>query len=228
MEPDILYLDNHLIVLNKPPGMLTQADRTGDPDLLNWVKQYLKEKFRKPGDVFVGMVQRLDRPVSGIVLFARTSKAAARLTAQFKEGIPRKKYLAVVEGHLTGGQTLQDYLVKENQRVRVVPADYPGAKYAELHWRSLAHQAGLTLLEVELKTGRPHQIRVQLAHRGTPIVGDFRYGATRELDGRNLALHCYFLEVLHPVGKEPLHWVVAPPATWGTLFRKEIEQLLRS
>ena len=215
---DVLYLDNHLLVVSKPPGVLTQADRTGDPDLLSAGKAYLKERFDKPGNVFLGLVHRLDRPASGVMVFARTSKAASRLSRAFRERTPEKRYLALVEGHCTGAGTLLDVLVKEDRHVRVVEAGHPKGQRAELRWRALEQRGGLSLLDVELKTGRPHQVRVQLAHLGFPILGDLRYGARRKLDGRNLALHCYRLALDHPTRKERMAWEAPPPATWEAAF----------
>lgn len=223
---DVCYLDNHLLVVNKPAGMLSQADRTGDTDLLTHAKAFLKERFDKPGNVFVGLVHRLDRPASGLMVLARTSKAAARLTEQFRQRTPDKRYLALVEGRHDGAGHCVDYLVKEDQQVRVVEASHPKAKRAELTWRALASRDGRTLVSVRLQTGRPHQIRVQLSHRGMPLVGDLRYGAKQEFDGRNLALHCYHLAVDHPTRRERMTWQQAPSATWDGWFEQEIAELL--
>ena len=226
MNLDVRYLDNHLLVVNKPPGLLTQADATGDPDLLTIGKAFLKERFDKPGNVFLGLVHRLDRPASGLLVLARTSKAASRLSDQFRRRTPEKGYLALVEGHRTGSGTCIDYLVKEQRHVRVVAADYPKAQRAELTWEALATQGDLTLVAIRLKTGRAHQIRVQMAHGGTPLLGDFRYGARRELDGRNLALHCYRLGVTHPTQREQMAWQAAPPNSWGNAFADAVDRLL--
>lgn len=223
---DILYLDNHLLVVCKPAGLLAQADATGDPDLLSLGKDYLKAHFHKPGNVYLGLVHRLDRPASGVMVFARTSKAAARLSEQFRARTPEKRYLAMVEGTCTGSGERVDYLAKTDQQVRIVSPSHPQAQRAELAWRGVAARGGRSLVEVELRTGRPHQVRLQLATMGFPIVGDFRYGATRELDGRNLALHCYRLAIDHPTRQERMTWMAPPPASWGDLFRPEIERLL--
>ena len=228
MELDVLYLDNHLFVVNKPPGVLVQADRSGDPDLLSAGKAWLKEHFDKPGNVFLGLVHRLDRPVSGVMVFGRTSKSAARLSDQFRRRIPVKQYLTIVEGELQGEGELVDYLLKEGQQVRVVSPEVPGAKRAALHFEAIASRGGHSLVRVRLETGRPHQIRVQLANLGSPIMGDFRYGAAGELDGRNLALHSFSLGVEHPTRREWMSWRAEPPATWGSTFRDPIRRLLDS
>jgi RluA family pseudouridine synthase len=226
MPLDILYLDNHLFVVNKAAGVLVQGDETGDATLLDAGKAYLKERFDKPGKVFLGLVHRLDRPASGVMVLARTSKAAARLTGQFKRRTPDKRYLAIVEGTCEGAGLCEDFLVKENREVRVVEPDYPQAKRAALQWRSLASRDGLSLVAIQLKTGRSHQIRVQMAHRGWPLLGDFRYDARRELDGRNLALHCYRLTIEHPTRRERMNWQATPPATWNGFFDAEIAQVM--
>ncbi len=223
---DPLYLDNHLLVVVKPPGLLSQADRTGDDDLLSRGKHYLKERFDKPGDVFLGLVHRLDRPASGVMVLARTSKAAGRLSRAFRERRVEKRYLALVEGRLTGEGERVDHLLKENERVRIVDAGHPKAKRAVLRWKVLGVEDGLSLVEVGLLTGRPHQVRVQMAALDTPLLGDLRYGAARELDGRNLALHAYRLAFEHPVRREPMDFRAPPPATWEGRFAPQIERLM--
>ena len=223
-----LYLDNHLLVVVKPAGLLAQADRTGDEDLLSLGKAFLKARFDRPGAVFLGLVHRLDRPVSGVMVLARTSKAAARLTQAFKEREVEKRYLAVVEGRLVGEGERTDWLLKAKGHVRTVEAGTPGAKQAVMRWKTLAVDDGRSLVEVELLTGRAHQVRVQLAALGTPILGDLRYGALAELDGRNLALHAYRLAFEHPVLRVPLAFAVPPPPTWRGLFGAQIARLLEA
>jgi len=220
---DPLHLDNHLLVVNKPAGLLVQGDVTGDVDLLTIGKAFLKERFDKPGAVFLGLVHRLDRPVSGVVALARTSKAAARLSEQFRERTPTKRYLALVEGRLTGEGTREDHLAKLDRTVRVVKPTHPEAKRAVLRWRGLATDrtrrgGDLSLVEVDLVTGRAHQIRVQLAAMGHPILGDLRYGATREFDGKNLALHAHQLTLEHPTRREAMTFTAPPPPPWRGSF----------
>jgi 23S rRNA pseudouridine1911/1915/1917 synthase len=227
MMPDVLFCDNHLLVAVKPAGLPAQQDQTGDQDLLCLLKTYIKQRFDKPGDAYLGLVHRLDRPVSGVMVFARTSKAAGRLSEQFRTSTPLKKYIAIVQGSVQGQGVCTDYLLKENEKVRIVGPKHPKALYAELSWQARAESGGLSLLDIELKTGRPHQIRVQLASRGLTIVGDFRYGSRREFDGRNLALHCYLLGLEHPVLKTPMRWTAPPPEIWRGFFDTDIEALLK-
>lgn len=230
-RPDlhILYMDNHLLALNKPPGMLVQQDETNDPDLLRLGKRYLKETFSKKGQAFLGLVHRLDRPASGVVVLARTSKAASRLSDQFRQRTPAKEYLVLVEGVCQGSGTLRHTLaISARSGVRIAPAGDASGKEARLQWRSLGVQDNLSLLSVQLDTGRKHQIRVQFSAEGYPVLGDFRYGAVRELDGRNLALHAFRLTVAHPVTHERMTFCAAPPPAWGTLFAREIAQALGS
>lgn len=220
---EILHLDNHLMVVNKPPGLLVQADRTGDTDLITLAKAYLKERFSKPGNVFVGLVHRLDRPASGVMVLARTSKAAARLSDQFRRHLPEKDYLAIVAGTLRGAGVSEVHLRPGRGRVEVTDATAEGARAASLQWRAIAEEDRLTLVAVRLKTGRKHQIRAQMAYMGHPILGDILYGARRELDGRNLALHAFSLGFTHPTRKEWVRWTAAPPANWGRRFDQAIK-----
>ncbi len=222
MSLDVLHLDNHLLAVNKPAGLLVQGDHTGDTDLLTLGKAFLKREFDKPGNVFLGLVHRLDRPVSGVVVLARTSKAASRLSAQFRTRTPDKRYLALVEGRLTGEGERVDHLAKTDRAVRVVRPTHPKAKRAALRWRALGtdrtKSGDLSLVAVELLTGRAHQIRAQLAAMGYPILGDLRYGAQRRFDGRNLALHAAALTVEHPTRREPVTFSAPPPKTWHGYF----------
>jgi len=223
-----LYLDNHLLVVDKPAGLLAQADRTGDPDLVSLAKAYLKERFDKPGNVFVGLVHRLDRPTSGVVVLARTSKAAGRLSDQFRSRDTEKRYLAVVAGQLADAGEAVDGIDKgEGGSVAVVPEGTPGSQRAALRWRTLARDGRQSLVEVELLTGRKHQIRAQLAARGAPVLGDFRYGnQTPFADGHGIALHAYRLTLQHPTRREPMTFSAPPPASWTGLFEDAVAEAL--
>lgn len=220
----VLHVDNHLLVVDKPAGMLAQGDATGDADLVTLAKAYLKRQFERPGDVFVGLVHRLDRPVSGVVVLARTSKAAARLSAQFAGRGVEKRYLAVVEGRLEGGGERVDWLVKgERGTVHRVPEGTTGARRAALRWESLAVEGRRTLVGVDLLTGRAHQIRVQLAGLATPVVGDLRYGAKAPLgDGRGIALHATRLAFAHPTARERVVFASRPP--WRGLLDEAVRR----
>lgn len=210
----VLYEDNQIIVVVKPQNMPTQADSSGDADLLSEVKKYVKEKYDKPGEAYIGLVHRLDRPTGGVMVFARTSKAAARLQEQMKTGLFEKKYLAVTVGVPRDRQArLSQYLVKDEQNnmVRVVPAAVEGAKRAELEYRVLESADKVALVDIKLITGRSHQARVQLQSIGTPIFGDARYGGDTLAKGHNLALWAYELRFYHPVSKNPFVFKVFPP-----------------
>jgi RluA family pseudouridine synthase len=226
MTPTVLYLDNHLLVVAKPAGMLVQGDATGDTDLLTWGKAYLKRRFDKPGAVFLGLVHRLDRPTSGVVALARTSKAASRLAAQFRAREPDKRYLALVEGRLDGAGEAEDWLAKDHRRTRVVAPEHPAAKHARLRWQALETDGQHSLVAVKLLTGRAHQIRVQLAALGHPLVGDFRYGTTTAFDGRNLALHAAALRVEHPTLRRPVAFRAPPPPAWNAHFPAAVRRYL--
>lgn len=220
MQLRILYEDNHVLGIDKPAGLLSQEDRTGDPTVGALGKAYLREAYSKPGNVFLAPVHRLDRPASGAMVLARTSKAARRLSAAFRARQVEKRYLALATGVLEGTGTWEDYLVKESRHVRVVNPGYPAAKHALLRWKACGFEHGTSLLDISMHTGRSHQIRAQLAHRGLPLLGDMRYGAKRLFDGRNLALHCYYLSAPHPVREQPLTLVAPLPACWIPLLGK--------
>jgi len=202
--PDILYEDNHVLVAVKPPNMLSQADRTGDTDMLTECREYIRRVYRKPGNVYLGLVQRLDRPVGGLMVFARTSKAASRLSAQLAEHNMGREYLCVVTGEVKDRFTLTDYLIKDpiKNRVVVCEADVRGAKIAILHGRCIARREGTALCGIRLETGRSHQIRVQMSNIGAPLWGDNRYG--RGIPGQQIALWGYKLSFEHPITREKL------------------------
>jgi 23S rRNA pseudouridine1911/1915/1917 synthase len=217
---DILYEDNHCLAIAKPSGSVS-AHFTGREETLDrLVKAYLKERYHKPGNVFLGVVHRLDRPVSGVLLFARTSKAAARLTQQFREGTVEKVYWAVVQG-IIGRQagSLESWLLKDKSagRVEVVEPHTRGARLALLHYHRRATHDDTTWLEARPQTGRTHQIRVQLAHYDHPVYGDARYGSIHTF-GRAIALHARSLTFLHPVRHEPITLVADLPRMWRGRF----------
>ena len=214
--PDIIFEDNHIIVVIKPQNMPTQADESGDADLLNAIKAYIKTSAGKPGEAFCGLVHRLDRVTGGVMVFAKTSKAAARLSKQLQEGKFEKKYLAVVVGEPKHrGGALVDYLLKNPKTnvVDVVPFATKGAKRAELTYRLLKSHAKVSLVEINLITGRSHQARVQMARIGCPIFGDAKYGGDTLAKGWNLALWAYELKFVHPTTQEIMKFVVNPPET---------------
>ena len=214
MNIRVLYEDNHLLVVEKPANVPVQADASGDEDLLTACKGYIKKKYAKPGEVYLGLVHRLDRPVGGVMVFARTSKAAARLTEQFSARRTEKRYAAVVEGSAPGEGRLADFLLKNESTntTSVVKEGTPGAKLARLSYRTLARANGLSLLDVDLQTGRPHQIRVQLSHSGLPIRGDQRYNPDAKV-GDQIRLWAYALTIAHPTLKEPMTFYALPPFT---------------
>lgn len=216
----ILYEDNHLIAVNKAPGEIVQGDKTGDKPLSDTLKEYIKLKYNKPGEVFLGVPHRLDRPTSGVVLFARTSKALVRLNEMFKNhDAMRKTYWAIVQGAPKQPEArLENYLVRNEQQNKSYIAK-PGAKDAKLAvltYRTLAKGDHYSLLEVELLTGRHHQIRCQLAAIGCPIKGDLKYGAKRSNPDGSISLHARQITFVHPVRKEQL--TITAPVPDGSLF----------
>lgn len=213
-EPIILYEDNHIIVAVKPQNVPTQADSSGDPDFLGMLKEYVKVKYNKPGNAFIGMVHRLDRPTGGVMVFARNSKSAERLCRQMEAGEFDKRYLAVTVGTpLDRRRKLVNWLVKDEKEniVRVVPAKVEGAKNAELDYRVLECNDQLALLDVNLYTGRSHQIRAQLSNIGNPVFGDAKYGGDTLKKGYNLSLWAYQLSFVHPTTKNTMVFKVFPP-----------------
>ena len=218
-SPRVLYEDNHLLVLEKPACMPCVPDASEDESLLDWGKCYIKEAYDKPGAVFLGVVHRLDRPVSGVVLFARTSKAADRLTAQFRERSVEKTYLGVTAGGaLAESGLLEQWLRKDTEvnRVHVATEGEEGVRNAVTEWRALERRGDLTLLELKPKTGRPHQLRVACKSLGAPLAGDLKYGAREPLPDKSIALHAARLAFDHPTREERLVLSASPPdvAVW--------------
>lgn len=215
----VLHLDNHLLALYKPAGLLVQGDETGDPCLLELARDWLKARYAKPGKVFLGMVHRLDRPVAGVLLFARTSKAAARLSDQFRMGAVDKRYLAIVEGRMRfdGGRLVHRLERGDNRSTRILEASRTGGQEARLSYRVLDRTESQSLVEVSLETGRRHQIRVQLAHVGHPVVGDVRYGASAPLPSAQIALLARELTILHPTLKTTISFRSPLPMGWPWL-----------
>ena len=220
----ILYEDNHLLVIDKPAGLPTMGAAHGRPTAVEAARRYIKRKYDKPGNVYIGVVSRLDAPATGVLLLARTSKAAARLNEQFKSGTVEKTYWALVTGspQFPLGE-LSDYLLKDEraERMRVVADDQHGAKRAVLRYRQLsAALHGVSLLEIQLLTGRKHQIRVQLASRGFPILGDSKYGSTDSFPV-GIALHARRLVVEHPTKRSRLEFISPLPVHWRRWVTEE-------
>ncbi len=213
MELKVIYEDNHLIGINKPPGLLVQGDRTGDITVIDQVSEYLRHKYHKPGKVFVGLIHRLDRPVSGVLLIARTSKALTRMNLAFQQREVQKTYWAVINGTLPMDRgRLEDWLIKDHRKnkAKVYKPHSPGAKKAVLDYHLLRTHGKRRLVVVEPSTGRPHQIRVQLSAVGCPIMGDRKYGYMGKSTGA-IALHARQLDFIHPVRRDRINLTADPP-----------------
>lgn len=215
----VVYEDNHIIVVNKTSSEIIQGDKTGDTPLSEMVKQYLKEKYHKPGNVFIGVTHRLDRPVSGLVVFAKTSKALPRLNEMFRNGEVKKTYWAIVKEcpKETEGE-LVHYLVRNEKQNKSYAYDkeVKNSKKAVLHYKLIGHSQNYYLLEVDLKTGRHHQIRCQLAKMGCPIKGDLKYGSPRSNPDGSICLHARTVQFVHPVSKEEIR--LTAPVPEGNLW----------
>lgn len=213
----IIYEDNHLLVVEKPPNMLTQRDNTGDADLLSLLKEDLKFRYNKPGDAFLGLVHRLDRPVGGVMVFAKTSKGASRVSEQIRSGSFKKTYYAVVHGMpLKSPGILEHYLEKdeETNTVRVVSSDSGKGKLARLGYEVVESREGLSLVKVDLHTGRPHQIRVQFSSSNNPLYGDKKYGRLDDKSQKQLALWSSSIILKHPTLQNELVFISKPPAIY--------------
>lgn len=216
---DVLYEDNHLLAVAKPAGLLTQPNDTGQESLEKLAKEWIKKKYQKPGNVFLEAVHRLDKPVSGVVLFGRTSKAVQRLNASMRDRNTIKLYFAIVEGQLAvHSGVLEHFLVHDHFYAKVVEEQYPEAKRARLQYKVVEQHPQYTLIQIDLETGRYHQIRVQFSHEGHPIVGDRKYGSSLPFPSEQIALHHYCLRIPHPVTANlltftapfPIHWPLKP------------------
>ncbi len=214
MRDQIIYEDNHLIAVNKNPSQIVQGDKTGDLSLDQEIKDYLKRTCNKPGNVFLGVIHRLDRPVSGVIVYARTSKALSRMNEMFREGQVEKTYWAIVKNHpgISEGE-LSHYLKKNEKQNKSYAYDkpIPGARHARLTYRMISRTDNYTLLEVNLETGRHHQIRCQLSKMGWPVKGDLKYGFPRSNPDASISLHARKLLFTHPVKKEKVKIIADPP-----------------
>lgn len=210
LDIPIIYEDNHLLVIHKPAGLLSQEDHTGRPDALTLCKEYIKKQYDKPGNVFLGLLHRLDRPVSGVMVFAKTSKAASRISEQIRARKVRKRYRAVVNGTPPPNGVLEHHLEKDRQKnvVKVVQRPTRESKNAKLSFNTLASNGSLSLVDINLETGRAHQIRVQFADIGSPIWGDKRYGKN---ESGHIALHAYSFKLEHPTQKEKITFTAELP-----------------
>lgn len=226
MDFQVLYEDNHILVANKPNNMLVQADTTGDVALEDLAKQYIKIKYNKPGAVFLNAVHRIDRPVSGVVVFARTSKALTRLNEQFRSKEIKKTYWAIVKNRPKAeSATLEDYIRRDAKKNKsfVCQKDAKDAKLARLSYSLIASSENYHLLEIDLHTGRHHQIRCQLSHMGCPIKGDLKYGAERSNKDGGISLHARSVEFIHPVTKESIK--ITAPVPEDNLWKALSESL---
>ena len=223
---NVIYEDNHLLVVEKPVNMPVQADDSGDEDLLSEAKRYIKAKYNKPGDVYLGLVHRLDRPVGGVMVFARTSKAAARLTAAIKAHAVTKKYCAIVENRVHQNGQIDNYIIKDDvsHSAHIVDGSYPGAQYASLRYALVCTKKGRYLIDIDLRTGRHHQIRVQFANLGSPLYGDQRYNPNAK-PGQQIALYAYSLTLEHPTLKEKMTFCCVPKGGVWTDFSEELSAL---
>ena len=226
-ELKVIYEDNHIIVVQKPQNVLSQGDETGDVSLLDMVKDYIKKTYNKPGNVYVGLVHRLDRPTGGVMVFAKTSKAAARLTEQLKNKEFSKKYLSVVVGTPKYKSSRLEHFLKKDEilnKVRVCARGETGAKQAILEYKTICTKDKVSLVDVKILTGRSHQIRVQMAEIKTPVFGDVKYGGDVLAKGHNLALWAYELSFIHPTTKKKMTFNYLPSTDvvpWN-VFEKEI------
>ncbi|MBL8859162.1 MAG: RluA family pseudouridine synthase [Planctomycetes bacterium] len=211
---EVLFVDNHLLVVAKPAGVAAVPDDSGDESLYDTAKEWVRREFEKPGDAFLGIVHRLDRPVSGVMVFARTTKGASRLSEQFRSRLAHKSYWGVGEGNvLAEAGALSQWLEKDERTNRVRVLDHPGrqAKQAITRWRVIERRPGRTLFEFTPETGRPHQLRVAAATLGTPLLGDLKYGASAPLADKSIALHAFALELAHPTRAERLRFTTRAP-----------------
>jgi len=219
----VIHEDNHLLIVNKRAGMLSQKDNTGDDSIIEYAKTYIKEKYDKPGKVFLGLPHRLDRPVSGAIILCRTSKSLTRMTEVIRSRKIKKIYNAIVYGQPEkSSDRIVSYIKKDSKRNKVIVRSQPftDAKQAILSYQLLKSKSNKSLLQVELETGRPHQIRSQLAYIGDPIIGDLKYGADAPLSDKSIALHARQIEFIHPVSKEQLTIIAEwPDRRWWASFK---------
>ena len=228
MKLNVIYEDNHIIVVEKPVNIPSQQDKTGDIDMLTIIKEYIKEKYNKPGNVYLGLVHRLDRPVGGVMVFAKTSKAASRLSEQVRNKDFKKEYLVVTDGKWEKeNDILEDYLLKneKNNLSKVVDKNKKNAKYAKLEYKVLKYSKdiNLSVLKINLYTGRHHQIRVQLASRGHSIYGDNKYGTRGK--GKQINLWAYKISFIHPISKKELTFKVLPKFEKSWKILEDIREL---
>ena len=211
----IIFEDNHVLVAFKPAGILSQEDKTGEPDMLTILKDYIKIRDSKPGNVWLGLLHRLDRPVSGVMVFAKTSKCASRISEQIRQRKVRKCYRAVVSGVFDAREgALEDYILKDEKTntVKVTGSSVPGSKKARLEYRVLDQKDDMSLVEIELETGRSHQIRAQMAHAGHPLIADRKYGKGKETC--DIALQSFLIGFSHPVSGEYHEYQIPLPSDY--------------